>query len=145
MRLAQGHMEVRVRLQVGRTPRQVLFALHPIASDVPGLSLNWRIGSRNSGSYPQRAHSLTPILSNFSFQHPPSLLCSDHPGFLLCHKSTESTLNILSLYPGRLSSLHCSLEQLLLFLFLPKRSPPQGNPPRYTYSIYPLLCFETLC
>lgn len=103
--------QVRVKLQVGWIPRQVPFALHPIASDVPGLSLSGRIGSRNNGSCPQRAHSLTPILSNFSFQHLPSLLGSDHPGFLLCHKSTESTLNILLLYPGRLSSLHCSPEQ----------------------------------
>lgn len=81
--LHKDTQQVSVRLAAYQTPYQVLFALHPFASDAPGLSVRWRYMRPEQG-----LHSLAPVLSSSSLTL--SLpVYSDNPGFLLLYKSTD--------------------------------------------------------
>lgn len=87
--LHKDTQQVSMRLPVYRTPCQVLFALHPFASDVPGLSVGWRDVNRSRDSCPRGAQSLAPNLSFSSLTLLSLPVYSDNPGVLLPHKSTD--------------------------------------------------------
>lgn len=85
MGLAQGHTASKRQTPSPRDCLSSTLCPRPRARTELGLGVH----EAGAGSCAQGAHSFAPVRSSFSLQPPSLPLCSDHPGFLLLHKSSD--------------------------------------------------------